>query len=125
MISGTGIDLVDVGRIERLLGKWGDKFTGRFFSGQEIEYCSRRAVPAIHFAARFAAKEAFLKSIGFGLGMGVRLADIEVVNDDKGKPRLSLHGGAQRRLVIMGVRAVHLSLTHTSGHAVATVILES
>ena len=69
MITGTGIDLVDVSRMKKLLAKWGDRFTERYFSQHEIDYCCRKAVPAIHYAARFAAKESFLKSLGIGLGI--------------------------------------------------------
>jgi holo-[acyl-carrier protein] synthase len=103
----------------------GRSFTGRFFSQHEIDYCQKRAVPAIHYAARFAAKESFLKSLGIGLGMGVNLKDIEVMNDQQGKPDLILHDEAQRLLSERGIQKVHLSLTHTSDAAVAVVILES
>ena len=125
MIAGTGIDLVDVGRLKKIIAKWGGRFTGRFFSKHEIDYCQKRAVPAIHYAARFAAKESFLKSLGIGLGMGVNLKDIEVMNDQQGKPDLILHDEAQRLLSERGIQKVHLSLTHTSDAAVAVVILES
>lgn len=125
MINGVGIDLVDVNRMKKLLAKWGDRFMGRFFSQHEIGYCQRKATPAIHFAARFAAKESFLKSLGMGLGMGVKLKDIEVINDHQGKPDLMLHGRAQRLISERGIRKVHLSLTHTSESAVAVVILET
>ena len=125
MITGTGIDLVDVSRMKKLLAKWGDRFTERYFSQHEIDYCRRKAVPEIHFAARFAAKESFLKSLGIGLGMGVELKDIQVINDQQGKPDLILAGQAQRLISERGVRKVHLSLTHTSECAVAVVILET
>ncbi|MGV8079886.1 MAG: holo-ACP synthase [Syntrophales bacterium] len=125
MIAGMGIDLVEVRRIDRLLGKWGDRFTGRFFAAGEIAYCGNKARPAIHYAARFAAKESFLKSLGIGLGMGVHLRDIEVSRDRRGKPALVLHGRAASMLADRGVTAVHLSLTHTAEHAAATVVLEA
>jgi holo-[acyl-carrier protein] synthase len=120
-----GIDLVEVRRIDRLLVKWGDRFTGRFFAAGEVAYCSSKARPAIHFAARFAAKESFLKSLGIGLGMGVHLRDIEVSRDRRGKPALVLHGRAASMLAERDVIAVHLSLTHTAEHAVAAVVLET
>lgn len=125
MITGAGIDLVDVSRMKKLLAKWGDRFTGRFFSQLEIDYCQRKATPAIHYAARFAAKESFLKSLGIGLGMGVKLKDIEVINDQQGKPDLVLHGQAQRLISERGIQKVHLSLTHTSECAAAIVIVET
>lgn len=125
MMIGVGIDLVDVSRMKKLLAKWGDRFTGRYFSQHETEYCQRKAAPAIHFAARFAAKEAFLKSLGIGLGMGVKLKDIAVINDRQGKPDLILTGQAQCLISERGIRKVHLSLTHTSECAAAVVILET
>lgn len=125
MITGTGIDLVDVSRMKKLLAKWGDRFTERYFSQHEIDYCRRKAVPGIHFAARFAAKESFLKSLGIGLGMGVKLKDIQVINDQQGKPDLILAGQAQYLINERGIRKVHLSLTHTSEYAAAVVILET
>jgi holo-[acyl-carrier protein] synthase len=124
VIAGIGIDLVEVRRIDRLLKKWGERFTGRYFAPGEIEYCRTKARPAIHYAARFAAKESFLKSLGIGLGMGVRLRDIEVSRDRRGKPVLLLHERAVVMLRERGVTAVHLSLTHTADHAAAAVVLE-
>ncbi len=120
-----GIDLVEVRRIDRLLRKWGDRFTGRYFAPGEVAYCDRKARPGIHYAARFAAKESFLKSLGIGLGMGVRLRDIEVSRDRRGKPSLVLHGKAASMLEERGVTAVHLTLTHTAEHAAAAVVLEA
>jgi holo-[acyl-carrier protein] synthase len=125
MINGVGIDLVDVNRMKKLLAKWGGRFTERYFSQREIEYCQRKAISAIHFAARFAAKESFLKSLGIGLGMGVALKEIEVINDPQGKPDLVLQGQAQQLIRERGIRKVHLSLTHTSECAAAVVILET
>jgi holo-[acyl-carrier protein] synthase len=125
MIDGVGIDLVDVSRMKKLLAKWGSRFTERCYSQNEIQYCQRKAISAIHFAARFAAKEAFLKSLGIGLGMGVKLKEIEVSNDPQGKPVLILHDSAQHLAGVRGVRKAHLSLTHTSECAAAVVILET
>jgi holo-[acyl-carrier protein] synthase len=125
MINGVGIDLVDVSRMNKLLARWGGRFTERYFTQNEIEYCQGKAVSAIHFAARFAAKESFLKSLGIGLGMGVKLQEIEVVNDPQGRPALVLHGHALHLIGERGIRKVHLSLTHTSEQAAAVVILET
>jgi holo-[acyl-carrier protein] synthase len=125
MIAGVGIDLVDVNRVKKLLTKWGDRFTERYYSQNEIDYCRRRAVPAIHFAARFAAKESFLKSLGIGLGMGVKLKDIGVINDQQGKPAFALTDEAQSLIKQRRIRKVHLSMTHTSDCAAAVVIVET
>ena len=124
MIVGTGIDLVNVKRLKKILDRWGGRFTSRFYSQREVKYCSHKAAPAIHFAARFAAKESFLKALGIGIGMGVSLKDIEVVNGPKGKPELVLHHQAEAMLAQQGIRYMHLSLTHTSEQASAMVILE-
>jgi holo-[acyl-carrier protein] synthase len=124
MITGIGTDLVDVERIQRMLERFGDRFTGRVYSPHECDYCRTKAVPAIHFAARFAAKESLLKSMGIGLGMGVNLKDIEVRNNPEGRPALKLYGKASEMMREMGVTAVHLSLTHTRTQAIAAVVLE-
>jgi holo-[acyl-carrier protein] synthase len=110
--------------MKKLLAKWGDRFTERYYSQDEIDYCRRRAVPAIHFAARFAAKESFLKSLGIGLGMGVKLKDIGVINDQQGKPAFALADKAQSLIKQRRIRKVHLSMTHTSDCAAAVVIME-
>lgn len=125
MISGIGIDLVDIKRLKKIIDRWGGRFTGRYFSQQENAYCQSKAVPAIHYAARFAAKESFLKSLGIGLGMGVELSNIEVMIGSRGKPDLVLHDQALRLLRERGIRKVHLSLTHTVESAAAVVILET
>ena len=124
MIYGTGIDLVEIQRMTDIIKKWGGRFVTRVFSQGEIDYCNSRACPAIHFAARFAAKESFLKSLGTGLGMGVNLREIEVSQDQFGKPGVMLQGRAADILSGLGIGAVHLSLTHTRHSAAAMVILE-
>jgi holo-[acyl-carrier protein] synthase len=124
MIHGIGTDLVEVSRIERILKKWGDRFLQRVYANDEIEYCNNKAFPAIHFAARFAAKESFLKSLGIGLGMGVKLREIEVSNNELGSPVLKVNKKIGTILDNLGVNAVHVSMTHTREHAHAIVVLE-
>lgn len=124
MICGIGIDLVENGRLEKIVEKWGDKFLNKIFSEGEILYCKRHAQSSIHYGARFAAKESFLKALGFGLGGGVRLCDIEVVNDETGKPALNLNGTAKLQIEKRSITKVHLSLTHTKKYATAIVLLE-
>ncbi|HEX7533771.1 MAG TPA: holo-ACP synthase [Syntrophales bacterium] len=125
MIHGIGTDLVEVCRIERILKKWGDRFLQRVYANDEIEYCNNKAFPAIHFAARFAAKESFLKSLGIGLGMGVKLREIEVSNNELGSPVLKINKKIGNILDNLGVNAVHVSMTHTREHAQAIVVLET
>ena len=124
MIQGIGIDLVENERIEKIIRKWGQKFLQRVFSDEEIKYCGRHIQASIHYGARFAAKEAFLKALGIGLGRGVKLREIEVVHDDQGKPDLSLHGEANIQIGKREIKRIHLSLTHTKNYATAIVLLE-
>ena len=124
MIHGIGTDFVEVSRIERILKKWGDRFLDRVYAHDEIEYCKNKAFPAIHFAARFAAKESFLKSLGIGLGMGVKLREIEVSNNALGSPVLKMNEKVVSILDNLGVKAIHVSMTHTREHAHAIVVLE-
>ncbi len=124
MIQGIGIDLVENERIEKIISKWGHKFLQRVFSEGEINYCGRHIQSSLHYGARFAAKEAFLKALGIGLGRGVQLREIEVVHDDQGKPDLSLHGEANLQIKKREIKGIHLSLTHTKNYATAIVILE-
>ncbi|MBP7341718.1 MAG: holo-ACP synthase [Smithellaceae bacterium] len=124
MIYGIGIDLVENERMEKIIAKWGEKFLSRVFSDGEIAYCSRHAQASLHYGARFAVKEAFLKAIGTGLGRGVRLREIEVVNEESGKPDVHVSGGARRYLDDAGIDRIHLSITHTKNYASAVVLLE-
>ena len=124
MIYGIGTDLVEISRIEKIIKRWGDRFTGKVFSQNEINYCENKAYPAIHYAARFAAKESFLKSLGIGLGMGVSLKDIEVINNPQGSPQLHMNEKIQGILEKRGITAIHISMTHTREHAQAVVVLE-
>jgi len=124
MIYGIGTDLVEINRIEKIIKRWGDRFTGKVFSQNEINYCENKAYPAIHYAARFAAKESFLKSLGIGLGMGVSLKDIEVINNPQGSPQLHMNEKIQGILDERGITAIHISMTHTREHAQAVVVLE-
>ena len=124
MIFGIGIDLVENGRLEKIIEKWGIKFLNRVFSAGEIKYCGKHIQSSIHYGARFAAKESFLKALGIGLGMGVKLSDIEVIHDKNGKPVLALCGGAKVQIEKREITKIHLSLTHTKKYATAIVLLE-
>ncbi|HUL38030.1 MAG TPA: holo-ACP synthase [Thermodesulfobacteriota bacterium] len=124
MIVGTGIDIVNIGRIERLIARWGDLFLGRVFTEKEIDWCQQRARPPECFATRFAAKEAFLKAIGWGLRNGIQWTDIEVENDPLGKPLLSFHRKASEILETLRIQKALLTLSHDRPYAVAHVLLE-
>lgn len=96
MILGIGVDLVRISRMKHVLEKWGDRFIKRVFTPGEIEICLKRAFPPSAFALRFAAKEAFTKAVGLGMTQGMIWQDIEVFNDQRGKPGLRVHGRSAR-----------------------------
>src|SRR3954463_6438164 len=121
-IIGLGIDATDIPRIADVIDKYGDRFLRRVFTDGEIAYCQRHRVPAINFAARFAAKEAGMKALGTGHTLGVLWRDLEVVRRG-GPPRLEFHGGAARRLAAIGGRSSLLSITHSDDLAMAQVII--
>jgi len=124
MIIGTGIDIVDISRFERFVSEENVALFRRLFTSAEIDYCSARKRSAQHFALRFAAKEALLKALGTGLRDGLSWQDIEVVNDQLGKPDLKLYGRAAQLAAERGVTGCFLSLSHDGNCAIASVILE-
>lgn len=126
VVIGVGIDEVEVDRIARALSRrdTGDRFRRRVFTEREAAWCEGRRRSAENFAARFAAKEATAKALGTGIGRGVRWRDIEVVREAGSAPQVRLWGGAARRAQELGVRRLHVSLTHTSARAMAVVIAE-
>jgi holo-[acyl-carrier protein] synthase len=125
MIYGIGIDLVKVARIERVLGRYGDRFLARVFTAPEIAYCRARSWAASGFALRFAAKEAFSKALGVGLRKnGIRWREVEVIPNPMGKPEIFVSGRAAQLCGKAGITGMHLSLTDEDGRALAVVILE-
>lgn len=121
-IIGLGIDLTDIPRIVNTMERYGQRFLQRIFTEGEIAYCTRRRVPAIHFAGRFASKEATMKALGTGHSHGVLWRDVEVVRRG-GPPQLQLHGGAARRFAAMGGRSSLLTITHSEALAMAQVLI--
>lgn len=124
MILGTGIDIIEVERVAHRVGS-DNGFKEFVFSRDEIIYCDAKASPFEHYAARFAAKEAFLKAVGRGWDTGLQWNEIEIVNEAKGKPSLRITGTTEKMLAPMGIRIIHLSLSHLKSMATAIVILES
>jgi holo-[acyl-carrier protein] synthase len=124
MILGIGIDIIDIPRVKRIAEEYGDDFVLKLFSEIEIAYCRSKKNPEINFAARFAAKEAFLKALGSGLRGGIDWKDIQVINDDLGKPFIFPSGRAERAANKIGVAVTHLSISHTADYAAAVVVLE-
>jgi len=125
MIYGIGVDLVKVARIERVLGRYGDRFCARVFTAREIAYCRGKAWAAAGFAMRFAAKEAFSKALGVGLRQGgIHWREVEVIPNPLGKPEIFVSGRAAALCETAGIENMHLSLTDEDGRALAVVILE-
>ena len=124
MILGTGIDIIDVDRIATRVGR-DNGFRELVFSQDEMNYCDSKASRFEHYAARFAAKEAFLKAVGRGWDSGLSWNEIEVINEENGKPVMRISGQTQIMLAPMGIRWIHVSLSHLKTMATAVVILES
>ncbi|MCL1955150.1 MAG: holo-ACP synthase [Brevinematales bacterium] len=121
MITGVGIDIVRVNRMERWLVN--SKLLQRYFHHDEIEFIFSRGKSAVQsLAAKFAAKEAFGKALGTGLA-NIALKDIMILSDN-GKPEIKLCGTAQKALEKSGANRMHISLTHETENAVAMVVLE-
>jgi holo-[acyl-carrier protein] synthase len=123
MIVGMGTDIIEVTRIERLLSKQ-ERFKERIFTQGEIEYCDKKKNNVQNYAARFAVKEALLKAIGTGWREGVTFKEIEVVNNEKGKPELVLSGTVKGITEKMGVTNIQVSISHLKDLAIGMVILE-
>lgn len=122
MIIGTGIDIIDVGRIKKSM----TRFPGmekKLFTTEEINYCRSKRNLYHHFSARFAAKEAMGKALGKGI-KGITWKDISVQRSRNGKPEIKLFNNAANLAIKMGVRKMHLSLSFTDTLATAMVVLE-
>ena len=119
----TGVDLIEIPRIERSLERYGERFLLRVFTSEEILYTRRR--PA-ELAARFAAKEAVAKALGVGMRMiaegGIGWHEAEIVGDGRGKPLVRLNGRAAERAADLGLTEWAVSLSHTKEHAIAFVV---
>jgi holo-[acyl-carrier protein] synthase len=132
MIIGTGSDLIDIRRVEKVLERHGERFIRRCFTPEEIAKAERRRAAGTHiatYAKRFAAKEACAKALGTGFNRGVFMKDIGVVNAPGGQPALVLTGGARARLEALvpagRQAALHLTLTDEPPLAKAFVIIEA
>lgn len=120
MITGLGVDIVEIDRMREVLERR-PKIRERIFSEEERRYCDGRSRPEIHYALRFAAKEAVLKALGTGFA-GMRFTDVEVVREPSGRPVPRLSGRAAARAEELGVIEMHLSLSFTHSTAVASAV---
>jgi holo-[acyl-carrier protein] synthase len=124
MIYGVGTDVVEIERIEKALGKWGEHFALRILCESELQRFREHRKPAAYLAKRFAAKEAFTKALGTGIRAPANWHGVWVRNLPSGKPVLEFSAPLQKLLAKRGVTSSHLSLSDERGVAFATVILE-
>ncbi len=117
----TGVDLIEVERIEQAVARFGDRFLARVFTPAELDYCSKRSSS---LAARFAAKEAVSKLLAVGIQHpdGVDWREIEILSGERGDPTLKLYGRAAARAEAMGFREISVSLSHVREYAIAFVV---
>lgn len=115
---GLGVDIVEIERMRRILERT-PNFKHKVYSEEERAYCESKVAPEVHYATRFAAKEAVLKALGTGFSEGIKPRDIEVVRNKKGKPSVVLHGRAKEVSKEYGVIELPLSLSYTHSEAVA------
>ena len=125
MIYGIGTDIVEISRFQRFLDDDNAALLQRLFTGRERDVCAAKRSSATCLAARFAAKEAFLKALGTGLRDGISWQEMEVVNDELGKPELVLTGRAHEIYRDRNLANLFLSLSHDGGYAIAMVVLEA
>jgi holo-[acyl-carrier protein] synthase len=123
MIVGTGIDIVEVFRMRDAITKWGMNFLTKVFTDKEIKYSTSKRFAPQHFAARFAAKEAVVKAFGGSRKFPLNWTDIEVFNDEEGKPIISFNNNALKLKKQKKVSKVVVSMSHSKNYAVASVIL--
>jgi len=123
-IIGHGIDLVEVARIARMHADNGPHFLNRCFTPTEQAYCLDHKRPDPHLAGRFAAKEAILKVLGTGWRGDIAWTDMEIINNQAGKPELTLSGESARIATELGITRWHVTITHTETHAMASAIGE-
>lgn len=122
-LVGIGIDVVEVSRIRSSMDEFGDKFLGRIFTEKEREYCDLQKRPEMHYAARFAAKEAISKAFGTGIGKDVGWLDIEILRKLSGEPEVKLRGAAACQAERKGATQVLVSLTHSRRYAAANAVI--
>jgi holo-[acyl-carrier protein] synthase len=125
VILGTGIDIIEVERIEAAHKRFGDRFVQRILLQAELEYCFSHKSPGPFLAARFAGKEAISKAFGTGVGAQLGWLDMEICRKESGEPYVVLHGKGLSLLAARAGRIVHISLSHTEKHATAVAILEA
>ena len=122
MIVGLGTDIIEVVRIGQMIERHGEHFLQRVYTDEEIRYCQRRKESYQHFAGRWAAKEAVMKTLGTGWSRGVSWKDIEVCSMKSGQPTISIQGGARDFANRLGIDEVLVTISHCRIFATATAI---
>jgi holo-[acyl-carrier protein] synthase len=122
MIAGLGTDIVEIVRIAQMIERHGEHFLQRVFTEDEIRYCQDRKNSTQHFAGRWAAKEAVMKSLGTGFIRGIRWTEIEVVSEKSGAPKMILHGGTGEFAESRGIKEIMVTISHCRNYATATAI---
>jgi len=123
LIFGVGTDIIEVHRVEDKLNRT-PGLKEKLYTNLEIAYCDSKKFPYQHYAARFAAKEAFLKALGTGWSKGIKFSEIEIRNLESGQPVIEVYGRAKELCRVQGINRFSVSLSHLKSHAVAMVILE-
>jgi holo-[acyl-carrier protein] synthase len=124
VIFGIGTDIIEVERIEKMVAR-GRQYIDTIFTEKEIRYCEAKARKSEHYAARYAAKEAVLKALGMGWREGLAFSEIEVVNDELGRPHVILHGKVKEAFEHHRIKQTSISLSHDRDYAIAVIILEA
>jgi len=124
-IIGLGTDITEIVRIGQMIERHGELFLNRVYTAGEIEYCQRRKEYLQHYAARWAAKEAVMKTLGTGWVKGMSWRDIEVQNHKSGRPDITLSGGAKEVADRLGIDRVLITLSHCRAYATATAVAVS
>ncbi len=124
MVVGLGIDIVQNERMERIIQKWGDKFLEKFFSKEELKFIGNTHNKNQRYAGNYAVKEAFAKAVGTGFRKGLRIKDIMVMRDERGKPYIKLNGSAKDYMERIGATKIQASISHERDYSVAVVIVE-
>ena len=121
-IFGIGIDVVEVERIASAIERHGEPFVAKLFTARERSYCDAQKKPSLHYAARFAAKEAVSKALGTGIGGQAGWLDLEITRDLSGAPKLVLQGAAARFAKENSITEIQISLTHAREYAAANAV---
>jgi len=123
LVFGVGVDIIEVDRVQDKLTRT-PSLKEKLYTRVEISYCESKKFLYQHYAARFAAKEAFMKALGTGWSQGVKFSEIEIHNLETGQPVIEVSGQAQKICQAQGITRFYVSLSHLQTKAVAVVVLE-